>query len=368
MKRKKGLLLAGWTLLLTMVFILGSQAISLAASPKAGDDIASLVAAAKKEGKVTWVSVTSSQTTASSLAEGFKQAYNLPSSFQVEWINLDTARTITRINTEIRANQVTIDLPLQGVPAFFQELQKRGELLAYRPPEWSHFTAMDRAGLPWSEPYYYVPIAYTFILAWNPKFVKSDLTKWTDVLKPEFQGMHTIIDTRKGETYTYTYMGLRKVIGRDFYRQLGKLKPLLLLPNMELMQKAISGERPICIGAGPYNLYRQMREFPDTPLKLVYPQEGVVLLPINTGIPAKAPHPNAAKLFLNYLMSRDGQLRIVQGDGLFAIRSGLQIPANVERFVPPIEKLKVIPVDYKSITSEMISAAQNDFREDLGVD
>lgn len=368
MKKHLALLFVGSTLLLSLALNFALQGTLHAASQKAGDDIASLVEAAKKEGKVTWISVTSSQTTANSLAEGFKQAYNLPSSFKVEWIHLDTARTITRINTEIRANKVTIDLPLQGIPAFFIELQKRGELLNYLPPEWINFTVQAEAGLPWSEPYYYVPIAYTFILAWNPKYVKSDLTKWADVIKPEYQRMHTLIDTRKGETYTYTYMGLRKVLGRDFYQELGKLRPLLILPNMELLQKAISGERPITIGAGPYNIYRLMQEFPDTPLKLAYPEEGVVLLPINVGILAKAPHPNAAKLFLNYLMSEDGQLRIVQGDGLFALRSNLPIPANVAQYVPPVEKLKVVPVDFKTITSEMISVAQEDFRSDLGVD
>ena len=43
------------------------------------------------------------------------------------------------------------------------------------------------------------------------------------------------------------------------------------------------------------------------PLAIVYPSEGTPTIPGGTGVFADAPHPNAARLFVSYLLSREGQ-------------------------------------------------------------
>ena len=48
------------------------------------------------------------------------------------------------------------------------------------------------------------------------------------------------------------------------------------------------------------------------PIKIIFPPEGVPVNPYASGIPKTAAHPNAAKLFLNWCLSKEGQTFMIQ--------------------------------------------------------
>ena len=84
-------------------------------------------------------------------------------------------------------------------------------------------------------------------------------------------------------------------------------------------------------------------------LKFIFPEEGVVLLPQNIFILKKALHPNAAKLWIDFILSEQGQNLIVKGEALISGRAGFKSP--LPEYAPPIESLKVIPIDWEKTST-----------------
>ncbi|MCC7105073.1 MAG: extracellular solute-binding protein, partial [Chloroflexi bacterium] len=224
--------------------------------------------------------------------------------------------------------------------------------------------------MPISAPYWYTPNAYTFVIGWNKKQINDadNFASWRDLLKPEYKGKIITGDVRKGVTYTYTYMGLSKALGPDFFPSLSKQEPALLLRSEELVQKAISGENPIYSFALPSRVYQAKRADPKLDMGLSFPKEGIVLVPVSIGVLAKAPHPNAGKLFANWLMTEEAQTIVINNEPEFSMRAGLKPPPEVAPYAPSPDQVKVAPLDYLKITAQDLTNAQNQFRKDMGVD
>ena len=80
------------------------------------------------------------------------------------------------------------------------------------------------------------------------------------------------------------------------------------------------------------------------PVAVVHPSDGLVLCVTPSAIPANAPHPNAARLFLEWILS-DTYSRLLAVDGTEPIRVG--VPAR--EGVPPLSTQKVIPLTVNEI-------------------
>jgi ABC-type Fe3+ transport system substrate-binding protein len=77
------------------------------------------------------------------------------------------------------------------------------------------------------------------------------------------------------------------------------------------------------------------------------------------GISAHAPHPNAAKLFLDFFHSEVAQITLLE-EGYAVGRLGLKSKHPV--FPRPIYDIKAIPVDWRKITTKDRNNAREEFR------
>ena len=75
------------------------------------------------------------------------------------------------------------------------------------------------------------------------------------------------------------------------------------------------------------------------PVEAFFPPEGVPINPYASGIPKTAPHPNAAKLFLNWNLSEEGQTFMIKELG--NLTSLKQAPAYPEGYDPKVVKVWV---------------------------
>ena len=91
-------------------------------------------------------------------------------------------------------------------------------------------------------------------------------------------------------------------------------------------------------------------------LKFLLPEEGIVLLPQCSFILTKAPHPNAAKLWLDFVLSEQGQTILSKSEALISGRSGFKSP--LPDYAPPIDSLKLIKMDWEKIGQDDIKAAK----------
>ena len=81
-----------------------------------------------------------------------------------------------------------------------------------------------------------------------------------------------------------------------------------------------------------------------------------------------APHPNAAKLFVDFLLSEEGATLFARGEGAFVFRDGFTPPAEVAPFLPALDQVKAVPMDWARITNQDRERARENFRKAFNVD
>lgn len=92
--------------------------------------------------------------------------------------------------------------------------------------------------------------------------------------------------------------------------------------------------------------------------KTTFLDDGTVVLPRAAGIAAKSPHPNTAKLFLDFLLSQDGQAAVAKG-GLTSYRDGVTGEENSRTYADLVEQVgeeNVIFAKYELIPEAEVKA------------
>src|SRR4030042_4627748 len=169
------------------------------------EDRAKLIEGARKEGKVVYWATGMSPPLVKAIQEGFKKKYGLKE-FEVIVFQRRTTEIISLVTQELRAGRLTVDIISGGIPVFYYELLRAGELMKYDSPEYQHF---ERIG-GWGEPGYWVMSGgYSPVMMWNPKRFKKGLEKYTDLLDPQLKGKICAGDAAKVDAALYGYLTLR---------------------------------------------------------------------------------------------------------------------------------------------------------------
>ena len=88
-----------------------------------------------------------------------------------------------------------------------------------------------------------------------------------------------------------------------------------------------------------YFIYTQRKK--GNPLGIVYPQDGVPLVTTPSAITSFAPHPTAARLFTDFIYTRDVQQFLADDEGLYVPHPEVQYPGDK----PKLSDLKILTVD-----------------------
>ncbi len=127
---------------------------------------------------------------------------------------------------------------------------------------------------------------------------------WVDMLKPSFKGRKLIIqDSAAGTAFNQMYI-LERLLGVDFMRAWGAQRPIVVATAAQLIDLLARGEA--LVGA----TVDHFRAFEPDAVKAgivgVYPSEGMPVALAPVAILQGAPHPNAARLFIDFTLSREG--------------------------------------------------------------
>jgi len=260
-----------------------------------------------------------------------------------------------------------------GAPSFFKAAAKAGDFLPYVSQEWKHYEALvKRVGIESDPPNWTAPIAYAFVPVWNrkcPGFADVQIKSWTDMLKPAFKGKMMMSDVRRSFTFAATWIGLEPVLGRAYFTKFAEItRPAIVYRTEESLQKVISCEYPIQNWQSPGRVFQRVRDDPTLNLALAWPQEGIVVIGVPMGIVKGTKHPNAAKLLEEFLLSEEGMSTYVAGEPRIILREGMRFPEAVKPYLPDLDKVKVVPVNWPALGLADIRKAQDDFRKVFGVD
>ena len=310
-----------------------------------------LVAAAKEEGAVTIINPLFADSTGERLAEGFIKRYGLGPDFKFNNLRKGTGATVAQVRQEILAGKFTVDVHLVSAPGFFDEAAKRGAFEELDSGYWKDHEELARqAGQYFHYPYVVVPLAYTFQPVWNtacPGMESVTATSYADTVNPTLKGKTIASDITKSFTYTNTVISLMEAGAVDFKAFWDKLQatdPIVEFRSEPKMQMVISCQRPFDMWNLSGRVFQNVLKKPDLAkvLRIGYFKEGQVMLGNQAAVLKGAPHPNAGKLLIEFLLSKEGTDIVVEGEAVYSFRKDYTPPAAVKPYLLDLGQHKLL--------------------------
>jgi iron(III) transport system substrate-binding protein len=325
----------------------------------------SLINAAKKEGALSYATNLFAPTSQKALQATFRKKFGLPASFKMKSYVTKSSAVVARVSQELKAKNVTIDWVAVNIATFWGGLKKRDELLKYCSPEYQKLDLSAKLGLLDGGCLYQPVGTVSFGIIWNPKYVKEDITSWAQLANPKYKGQLIFGDVRKSGSYLDTYIGLRRnnIWTDEFLDKIKAQEPFFDVRSTSIRDKVMTGEFPIAIFGYAPRAYQVRTK---AKIKTVLPSEGVVVGGNYGGILKAAPNPNAAKLWTDFLFSKEGQELLMKYEAVVSMRSDAVPVAEVAPYMPDVTKLKAAKLDWAGLTKASRDKMRAEFRSRFG--
>ncbi len=309
-----------WRFLLALMFM-GSFL-----APKLFAQDAKLIEAGKKEGKVVIYGSLESDT-----AEAVQKAFQKKTGIEAEYWRASATKVMDRALTEYRAGKPLFDIILTNDNPM-QIMLKQGIFAKYDSPSAKDFTK-DSIDPNLGPRYRNVIIGVVY----NKDVIKpADAPKsLEDLVKPQYRGKLVMPDPTQHTTTTQWVASLEKLMGKEkaekYIRDLAAMKPILVESLLPAAERVSTGETPIAITYVKY--------------AYIFGQKGAPLDYVRLGkmmgdghyltLGNKAPHPNAGKAFIDYLLGQES-MSLIAKMGEFVNRQGVYPP------LPDADKIQFV--------------------------
>lgn len=313
-------------------------AVLLSPAPSSGQTMPPDEAKAKAEGLVVYY--TSNRTTvAEKYAKGFEKKYGI----KVQVFRSGSEKVIAKLEAETQAGRIQADILNVSDPGYVAALQAKGALL----PHVSKYAASVPDGFKDKDGHWVAGRLTAMVMAYNTKLIPPDQApkRWADLTDPKWQGKLTLASPSYGGTSLNWAAGIVKLYGWKFVEDLAKNKPLLTEGHLPGMQLVASGERPLSGEMNDYDARAGIAK--RQPVGVVLPEEGTFVVPTPIAILKATTRPNAAKLFVEYMLSDEGQEVMVE-DQTYSARTDMRPP----RGAVALKDLKVIPMDWGAVEKQ----------------
>ena len=315
-----------------------------------------IVEAAKKEGKLTIYSYSFVGDIGIAMSRAFKDRYGI----SVDIVTGRGAEFLERVKTEKRIGGLVADMT-EGSALHLKNMKNEGltinvtgDLPVFREKD---IWVADILGI---DPKDKNVIAFNFTI-YTP-FVNSNLVKpgdepkvWKDFLDPKWKGKIIATDplTSGGLYQLFVPLMREKVIDDEFLKALKQqdLRFSSALPDEGGI--LARGERHISL-RGVDSVYARFAA-EGAPIRAIAINDGTVLSVLTTAAYAGAPHPNAAKVFINWFLSPEGQTVFGKNATVASVRK------DVPNFLPI--PARITPVRPILLTNEDNDQATQFFRD-----
>ena len=267
----------------------------------------------------------------------------------VQWFQAGTETVITKVTGEIGANKIQADLLMVADPSYYLQLKEKNLLMKYDALNRKDVTAAKDAEGYWTG----VRIS-NMIIAYNTAKVKPEDApktfkeladpKWKNkvaIPSPLLSGSAYVAVGVLADKYKWDYFAQLKANG-------AKVEP----GNSAIQNKLITGEY-LAAMILEENILKIMAK--GEPIKVVYPEDGTIVIPSPIAIFNSTQNPEAAKAVTDWWLSKEGQEAIVKG-WMHSVRGDVEPPkgapalktfmdkgdlkANWEKLAKDMEKIK----------------------------
>jgi iron(III) transport system substrate-binding protein len=257
---------------------------------------ADLYAAAKKEGKLVWWCGTYDHPTIDALRGAFMATYP---GIEVDYIWATGEVVYTRIQQNLQAGVKEVDVFSTSNAGHWPLLKKQNVLTPFRASNASSLSAPFRNVDP--DDAFRANGVEVVVVNYRSDKITTPPSRWTDFLKPEWAGKLTLgSPVFSGDMVNWTVAMIDKY-GDKFLAQLAKTNPKVGRSILGTGTDILSGER--LVGAGLVSNTTLLRKG-GNPIAVRVPDDDAILAFGYTGILKDAPHPNAAKLLMEFTASK----------------------------------------------------------------
>ena len=207
-----------------------------------------------------------------------------------------------RIEAEKTTGGVAADILLAADVPTFEDYKDQDLFQEFEPSEADALSdvAIDPDG------FYVGTRIIPTVIAYNTTEITEPPTSWAELTEPEYADRIILPnpDVSGAAAFNAAAWSLQPDLGEEWIEQLGANNPQVAESNGPVSQAVAEGSRPVGIVVD--YLVRDLAS-QGSPIAVSYPDEGVPYITQPGAVFADAPNPEAAKLFLDFLVSKKGQ-------------------------------------------------------------
>jgi iron(III) transport system substrate-binding protein len=238
---------------------------------------------------------------------------------------------LSKVLTEHRVKMLSADI-IQTVEFSMHLFHRSGVLARYIPQANAQYPAEFKQDGFWTTVYY-----NPYVVGYNSRLVPKHAVpkSYQDLLHPQWKGKMMIEGTKAD-----WFAGVLQIMGQErgltYMRDLAKQQPSPREGHELLAQLVAAGEGLMDVNIPIASVERMKERGAPIDWSAVGAAPAIM---VGAGIAAQAAHPNAAKLFMEFILSRDGQ-RLMRTPGRLVARADLA-PEQAEL----MQRVKVVPVN-----------------------
>jgi len=260
----------------------------------------------------------------------------------VDYQSAGAGKLMAKIAAERQSGSIQADVLWTSEVPDFYSMKKEGLLFAYKSPE------MENALNPF-EDYdgsFTAARLGTLGIAYNTRQIKTAPTSWEDMKKPEYKKAFGIADPALSGTSYMSVASLVKQFGWKYFEDLKANQARMGKGAGQVVDDTASGALAACLAVDYITIDKISK---GANIELVYPPE-MLVIPSPIAIIKDTPNVEAAKKFVDFLLSKEGQT-ILAAEGTLPVRA--DVPVADKRLPNPEDAIKrSIKIDYPALIAE----------------
>jgi iron(III) transport system substrate-binding protein len=244
-----------------------------------------------------------------------------------------------KMAAEKQAGSIQADVVWVAEPSTYEDFKNQGILLKFSPAEAGALPSemKDKDG------YYYAGRLINMVVAFNIK-ANPKPASWKDLLNSAYKGkigFPTPVSSGAAEAAVRTLADTQG-FGWDYFKQFRANGGKQIKNNSAVQEQLSTGE--LLVGALLDFMMRDAKA-KGSPVDYAWPAEGAVFIPSPIAVINTSKNPEAAKAFVDYLLSKEGQASMVKLGNFIPVRSDVPGPAGT----PALGQIKRLTTDWRIV-------------------
>ena len=274
------------------------------------------------------------------LVKGFTKQHP---AIKVDYQSAGAGKLMAKIAAERESGKILADvLWTSEVPDFYQ-MKAQNMLMPYVPKE----SKALLNPLPDYDGSFTAVRLGTLGIAYNTRLIKEAPKNWADLQTPVFKGAYGIANPALSGTAYMSVAVLSKTFGWEYFERLRTNGAKMGKGSGQVVDDTASGELLASLAVDYITLDKIDK---GATLAMAYPPE-MLVIPSPIAIIKNTPNVEAAKMFVDYVLSQEGQT-VIANEGTLPVRADVPVP---ERFkLPTVEEAmkRAMKIDYQQIMAE----------------